>query len=109
MSRKLKNSYQTKIDSSASQKSECLINLNIKNNNNQFFEEYLATSLDEMAYDDVIIKDHRTFCEYLKESLQEKQMIAFIFIATDPIKLKRIKIMLFILNAFFLILFRVIE
>ena len=98
MSRKLKNSYKTKIDSSASQKSECLINLNIKNNNNQFFEEYLATSLDEMAYDDVIIKDHRTFCEYLKESLQEKQMIAFIFIATDPIKLKRIKIMLFILN-----------
>ena len=98
MSRKLKNSYQTKIDSSASQKSECLINLNIKNNNNQFFEEYLAKSFDEIAYDDVIIKDHRTFCEYLKESLQEKQMIAFIFIATDPIKLKRIKIMLFILN-----------
>ena len=64
----------------------------------KFFEEYLATSLDEMEYDDAIIKDQRSFCEYFKECLKEKQMIAFTFISWDPLKIRIIKIMLFILN-----------
>ena len=64
----------------------------------KFFDEYLATSLDDLEYDDAIIKDQRTFCEYLSESLKEKQMIAFTFIASDPLKIRMIKIMLFILN-----------
>ena len=64
----------------------------------EFFDEYLATSLDDMEYDDAIIKDHRSFCEYFKECLKEKQMIAFTFIATDPLKIRFIKIMLFLLN-----------
>ena len=63
-----------------------------------FFDEYLSTSLDDLEYDDAIVKDHRTFCEYLMECLKEKQMIAFTFIASDPIKIRIIKIMLFILN-----------
>ena len=29
----------------------------------QFFDEYLSTSLDDMEYDDAIIKDQRKFCE----------------------------------------------
>ena len=64
----------------------------------RFFEEYLATSLDDLEFDDAIIKDNRTFCEYLADCLKEKQMIAFTFIASDPLKLRIIKIMLFILN-----------
>ena len=64
----------------------------------QFFDEYLATSLDDLEYDDAIILDKRTFCEYFVESLKERQMIAFTFIATDPLKIRIIKIMLFILN-----------
>jgi hypothetical protein len=63
-----------------------------------FFDEYLATSLDDLEYDDAIVKDDRTFCEYFIECLKERQMIAFTFIATDPIKIRIIKIMLFILN-----------
>ena len=64
----------------------------------KFFDEYLATSLDDMEYDDAIVKDQRTFCEYFIECLKEKQMIAFTFIASDPLKIRIIKIILFILN-----------
>ena len=64
----------------------------------KFFEEYLATSLDDLEYDDAKILDHRTCCEYLKEILKKKQMIAFTFISSDPIKIRSMKIMLFILN-----------
>ena len=64
----------------------------------QFVEEYLETSPDEMEYDDAIKKDDRTFCEYFRENLREKQIIANTFIAEDPIKPRSIKIILFTLN-----------
>ena len=71
----------------------------IKENDYQkFFDEYLATSLDDLEYDDSRVKDNRNFCEYLKECLKENQMIAFTFIATDHIKIREIKIILFLLN-----------
>ena len=70
---------------------------------NNFFEEYLATSLDDLEYDDAKVKDQRTFCEYLKESLKEKQMIDFTFISSDPIKIRVMKIMLFILNIYYIL------
>ena len=72
----------------------------------KFVEEYLETSPDEMEYDDAIKKDDRTFCEYFKENLKEKQIIANTFIAEDPIKSRAIKIILFNLN---LILYFVIN
>ena len=62
----------------------------------QFFDEYLSTS--DMEYDDAIIKDQRKFCEYFIECLKEKQMITYTFISFDPIKIRIIKIILFILN-----------
>ena len=64
----------------------------------KFFDEYLATSLDDLEYDDALVRDHRSFCEYFIECLKERQMIAFTFIATDPLKIRIIKIILFILN-----------
>ena len=64
----------------------------------KFFDEYLSTTLDDLEYDDAKVKDNRTFCEYLKDCLKERQMIAFTFIANDPIKIRVIKIMLFLLN-----------
>ena len=51
-----------------------------------------------MEYDDAIIKDQRKFCEYFIECLKEKQMITYTFISSDPIRIRIIKIMLFILN-----------
>ena len=59
-----------------------------------------------MEYDDAIKKDERTFCEYFRENLKEKQIIANTFIANDPIKSRTIKIILFNLN---LILYFVIN
>ena len=65
------------------------IKLNVLEEDYQkFFDEYLATSLDDMEYDDALVYDHRSFCEYLIECLKEKQMIAFTFFAEDPIKIK---------------------
>ena len=64
----------------------------------KFFDEYLTTSLDDLEYDEAKIMDDRSFCEYFKECLKEKQMIAFTFIATDHLKIRVIKIMLFLLN-----------
>ena len=63
-----------------------------------FFDEYFATSIDQLEYDEAIIKDQRNFCIYLRECLKKKQMIAFTFISSDPLKIRIIKIMVFILN-----------
>ena len=71
---------------------------NIECKTKEFFDEYMATNPDEMELDDAIIKDKRTFCECFIENLEEKQMIAFTFFAKDPIKIRTMKIILFILN-----------
>ena len=63
-----------------------------------FFSEYLSTSLDDMEFDDALVKDKRTFCELFIENLKEDQIIANTFIAEDPLKPRTIKIILFILN-----------
>ena len=94
----IKNS---RVDSSTHMKkhTKSYDELNEKEDDYQkFFDEYLATSLDDLEYDDAIVKDHRTFCEYFVECLKERQMIAFTFVATDPLKIRIIKIILFILN-----------
>ena len=64
----------------------------------KFIEEYLSTSLDDLEYDDAIVKDKRSFCEYFCEQFIEKQNIAYTFFASDPITPRSIKIILFIFN-----------
>jgi hypothetical protein len=64
----------------------------------KFFKEYLATLVDEMEFDDAIKKDERGFCSYFLDTLQEKQSIAYTFIASDPINTRMIKFILFSLN-----------
>ena len=65
---------------------------------NDFFEEYMSTSLDELEFDDAVAKDKRTYCEHTIENLKEDQIIANTFIAEDPVKPRSIKIIVFILN-----------
>ena len=67
-------------------------------NISKFFKDYLATTLDDLEFDDAIVKDKRTFCEYLCENFKENQNISETFIANDPIKPRSIKIILFIFN-----------
>jgi hypothetical protein len=64
----------------------------------KYFKEYLATSPDEMEFDDAIKRDKRKFCEYFCDVLQEKQSFAYTFIASDPINTRMIKLILFSLN-----------
>ena len=73
-------------------------NNNKFNQNEEYFNEYLATSIEDMEYDDAIKKDNRKFCEYFFETLQDKQIIANTFFAKDPLKPRSIKIILFVLN-----------
>ena len=64
----------------------------------KYFKEYLSTSPDEMEYDDAIKKDDRSFCGYFFDIIQEKQSLAYTFIASDPINTRMIKFILFCLN-----------
>ena len=73
-------------------------NLNDDKMDAKFFEEYLAPSVDDMAYDDAIVMDDRKYMEILCEIMKEKQMIMNTFVASDPLKGRFIKIILFILN-----------
>ena len=45
----------------------------------KFFEEYMSTPLDDMEFDDAVAKDHRKYCEHMRENLIEDQIIATIF------------------------------
>ena len=54
--------------------------------------------MDDLEFDDAIVKDKRTFFEYFCDSFKEKQIIANTFFAKDPIKTRAIKIVLFIFD-----------
>ena len=64
----------------------------------KFFKEYMATSPEDMEFDDAVVKDKRKYYEHMRENLIEDQLITAAFIAEDPIKPRVIKIMVFILN-----------
>lgn len=71
---------------------------NINPKDVKFFKEYLDTPLGELEYDDAIVEDKRTFFKCFCEILKERQMIAYTFIAEDPLKTRCTKIMLLGLN-----------
>ena len=66
--------------------------------NEKYFQEYLTTAIEDMDYDDAIVRDKRKFGEYFFESLKDKQVIANTFCAVDQLKTRSIKIIVFILN-----------
>ena len=66
--------------------------------NKEFYLEYLATSLDDLDFDDAIQKDHRSFCEYFCDSIVNKQIIVNTFYSSEPLNPISLKIILFILT-----------
>ena len=46
----------------------------------------MATSLDDLEFDDAVFFDKRKYCEHMKENLLEDQLITAAFIAEDPLK-----------------------
>ena len=51
-----------------------------------------------MKFDDAVVKDKRCFRETFVENLKDNQIIINTFIAEDYLKVRSIKIILFILN-----------
>ena len=72
------------------------LNINIKHDN--FFDEYLKTEFDDMDYDDILEKDKRKFCQYLKEKIIANQIIINVFCSEEPLKPMSIKILLLVLQ-----------
>jgi hypothetical protein len=88
----LGNSVDKKLRPKKNQKEETE-----SKNDKEFFKEYLATSPDEMEFDDAYVFDKRTFTELFTEDLKENQIVAHTFIADDPLKPRTMKIIVFIL------------
>ena len=89
----LGNSVEAHLISSNNKKEEIT-----NKDEHDFFKEYLATSPDDMEFDDAVVFDKRTFKEHLTECLKEDQIVAHTFLADDPLKPRTIKVIVFILN-----------
>ena len=61
-------------------------------------EEYLEKPFEEMEFEDVLILDKRTFCEFLGERILDTQMIINYFFINDNILPKSLKAILFIVR-----------
>ena len=72
--------------------------LQLKNDLDINFEEYLEMELENMDYYEAIKKDKRTFCSILGENITSNQMIINTFCMDEPLKPKPIKILLLTLQ-----------
>ena len=87
--RKLNNNKAFKIkENKSKKKEEKLINL----------EEYLMTSLDDLDYDEAIMREKRNICKIFIEKLVVKQMILDLFYNNNWIIPKTIKAIFFIVR-----------
>ena len=91
-----KNSLSNEKINFPSPTNDLIINLNDDLNIN--FDEYLETQFDEMDYDEAIRKDNRKFCTTYTDKLKDNQTILNTFCSEEPIKPKSIKLILLILQ-----------
>ena len=75
-----------------------LVNTSNITKNLSFFDKYLSTQLNEMLFNDALIKDKRLFFEYFCDKLKKKQVILELLLINDPLKPKTLKILLLILD-----------
>ena len=67
-------------------------------NKNIDIKKYLEPTLDVFDYDNVIEEDKRSFCEYLRDKIEDNQIFINVFFVSEEIKPKVIKIIILILN-----------
>jgi len=72
--------------------------MNIKDDLNIDFEEYLSTDIEDMEYEEVIKKDKRNFGQYFCDKLKSNQLIINIIFEDEPLRPKTMKLLLFIMN-----------
>ena len=70
----------------------------ITKKNITFFDQYLSIQLNEMLFNDALIKDKRLFFDYFYDKLKKKYIILDLILINNPIKPKTIKILLLILD-----------
>ena len=75
-----------------------LVNTSNVPKNLSFFDNYLSTHLNDMLFNDALLKDKRLFFEYFCDKLKKKQVILELFLVDDPIKPKTLKLLLLILD-----------
>ena len=63
-------------------------------------EDYLETDLNDVVFEEIKERDHRTFRQYFVEKLKSNLLILNIFINNEPLKPRSIKLMLFIINIY---------
>jgi hypothetical protein len=92
------NKFRLKTNNEKNKPSETKDNESLNNKNVIVFKKYLSPSVDDMEFDDAIVKDSRSFCEFFYQTLKQKQTIANTFFAVDVLKTRSMKIIIFILN-----------
>ena len=112
-----KNSYDLSVNRNTINSKEIILNNNLKNNIkiinnkrsfekdinlstnlNDFFNDYLAISLDDLEFEDAMRKDNRSFCQFFCDSIIEKQMIFNAFCESEPLRPFSLKMILLVLN-----------
>ena len=66
------------------------ININI--------EQYLETEYENMSFEEVKERDHRTFCEYFVDQIKFNFILVNAIVNNDPFKPRTIKLLLFVLD-----------
>ena len=72
--------------------------MNIKDDLNIDFEEYLSTDIEDMEYEEVIKKDKRNFGQYFLDKLKSNQLIMNTIFEDEPLRPKTMKLLLFIMD-----------
>ena len=78
--------------------SKSLTNTSIHNKDLTFFNNYLITPLNEMLFNDALVKDNRLFFDYFCDKIKRKQTFLDLLLIEDPIKPKALKLLLLILE-----------
>ena len=74
---------------------------NILISKNEFdikMDEYLETDFEDLIFEEVTERDHRSFCEYFTEQIKSNLLIINIILTKEPFKPRTIKLLLFIIN-----------
>ena len=89
---------KSSISLKSNEKSNSLTNTSNANKELTFFDTYLTTHLNDMLFNDALIKDNRLFFDYFWDKLKKKQTILELFLIDNPIKPKTLKILLLIID-----------
>jgi hypothetical protein len=72
--------------------------INKKNTYDIILEDYLETDFQDMAFDEVIKREKRSFCEYFKEQIKLNLIIINVIFKNEPFRPRTIKLLLLIID-----------